>query len=177
MRELTNAILREMTRWPLLGAIGKPLPLCKPGYATGVNNWRDASLLCNRDQWSSLQLQVKNRISRTIREKAFSRSLEWNQIADQVRPIIGEFVEGIQIKIEAECDVRNIITASISWDLMMICMEIEYSNIMVPFFFVPNLKSIYQEGHFPCGWSGKKISEKWASLSDNPLPPGKILIY
>jgi hypothetical protein len=178
MREITETILREMSQWPLFEAIGHSISLGQTDYDIGAKNWRNALRLCQKIQWASLQLQVRNRIFQKIHEKNYYRRMEWNSIVGEINPRIDEIVKATVINMDRIDEKgRDVITESMSWDLMMICMEVEYSDVIAPFFFVPKLKFVYQGGHFPCGWSGKKISEKWASLSDKPLPPGKILIY
>jgi hypothetical protein len=45
-------------------------------------------------------------------------------------------------------------------DLMLICLETHYQDIVKPVFHTPYLDIWYAAGHFPCGWDGDEFPEQ-----------------
>jgi hypothetical protein len=61
----------------------------------------------------------------------------------------------------------------LSWDIMFICLEIEYSDIVKPFFYLPLLDPWYASGHLPCGWDGQEFPDDW----DGVIREGKLIVF
>ena len=62
-------------------------------------------------------------------------------VEEKVRPIAER--EGLSPQFEA----------SVKWDLLGYCKELEYGDTADAFFL--RLGDLYMSGHFPCGWNGK----------------------
>lgn len=135
--------------------------------------WQDAVESCASDTWSSVQLQVKNRIAREVRQKSYARSEEWNDIAAELRTGIADIVAASVEPLGKRLGLKPDLQGAVSWDLLMICMETEFSDVIPPMFFVPCLEPIYVAGHFPCGWDGPKLNEGWGG----DLPPSRLIVF
>ena len=60
--------------------------------------------------------------------------------------------------------LNDIFVDCVQWDLLGALMEASYEDCHPPQFF-SKLLSVYEEGHFPCGW----IEDEW--------PKGKLVIF
>ena len=169
MNQRTLQMLQKLGSIPWFASVGQPTTDC---YLT-VLTWQDAVDSCASDIWSSVQLQVKNRIAREVRQKHYDRSEEWNEIAAELRSgiaaIVANSVEPLAKKLRLKPDFQG----AVSWDILMICMETEFSDVTPPMFFVPRLEPIYTAGHFPCGWDGPKVNEGW----EGALPLSRLMVF
>lgn len=108
---------------------------------------------------------ANNALADQVRKISWERSAEWNILAAESVPIIrakiGELLIDKQI---LEKFHKNIIDA-MSWDIMAICFEDEYKDIVKPIFNIPVLEPWYVAGHFPCGWDGDEFPSNWMGES------------
>jgi hypothetical protein len=129
-----------------------------------VGSWPEAIEHCRSPEWEDLCLEAKNQYCERIAERSPERWSHWNEIAAEVRAIAIPFVER---KIEStvrDNDLPEIFGVQVCADVLMLCMEAEYADIVAPGFFAANAYW-YVNGHFPCGWSGG-------------FPPmGRLVIY
>lgn len=157
----------ECLQW--FGNVGQPID----GAGLAVHTWRQAVDSSASDVWSSVQLQVKNRIARDVRQRSHDRAQEWNGIAAELRGsiagVVARSVEPVAVTFKLEPDFRS----AVSWDMLLICMETEFSDLVPPMFFVPRLLPVYTAGHFPCGWEGPKLNEGW----EGELPHSRLIVY
>lgn len=157
----------ECLQW--FGNVGQPTD----GAGLAVQTWRQAVDSSASDVWSSVQLQVKNRIARDVRQRSYDRAQEWNGIAAELRGsiagVVARSVEPVAVTFKLEPDFRS----AVSWDMLLICMETEFSDLVPPMFFVPRLLPVYTAGHFPCGWEGPKLNEGW----EGELPNSRLIVY
>jgi hypothetical protein len=108
-----------------------------------------------------------------VRQRSHDRAQEWNGIAAELRRLIAgvvaRSVEPVAATFKLELDFRS----AVSWDMLLICMETEFSDLVPPMFFVPRLLPVYTAGHFPCGWEGPKLNEGW----EGELPNSRLIVY
>lgn len=157
----------ESAQW--FANIGRP-PI---GNHRTVQSWEQALGSCTADVWSSVQLQVKNRIARDVRQKNYDRSDEWNGIAAELRKAIATVVANSVEPVAKKFQLKSDFQGAVSWDMLMICLETEFSDVISPIFFVSRLLPIYEAGHFPCGWEGPKLNEGW----DGELLDWRLIVY
>lgn len=123
-----------------------------------VHSWKEAIKYCKSRYCANVQMEGTNLLHETLwhlhlRCKMTERYMIWNTLVDvvkdQIRPII-ELKTRDVIKLyrlpKAFCD-------TVDWDIMAICMELEYADSVPPRFFAERAKW-YLAGHFPCGWEG-----------------------
>ncbi len=169
MNARTLQMLQKLSSMPWFTNVGQPTA---DGYLT-VSTWQNAVESCASDIWSSVQLQVKNRIAREVRQKNYDRSEEWNEIAAELRSGIADIVATSVEPLAKRLRLKPDLQGAVSWDVLMICMETEFSDVIPPMFFVPRLEPIYAAGHFPCGWDGPKVNEGW----EGDLPPSRLIVF
>lgn len=169
MNARTQQMMQTLESFRWFSDAGQPLS----GDQRSVHAWTQAVDSCAGDVWSSVQLQVKNRIARDVRQRNYGRAEEWNGIASELRKtiaiLVAKVVEPVAVKWKLKPDFRG----AVSWDMLMICMETEYLDLVSPLFFVPRLLPVYAAGHFPCGWEGPKLLENW----EGELPKCRLIVY
>lgn len=142
------------------------------GHLT-VQTWSQAVRSCASEVWSSVQLQVGNRFGREVRQRSYDRSEEWNGIVAELREAIATVTSNSIDPVAKKFDLNPDFQDAVSWDMLMICMETEFSDLLPPMFFVPRLEPIYAAGHFPCGWEGPKINEGL----EGELPNWRLVVF
>lgn len=169
MNQRTAEKLSELKSFPWFVNVGK----AAGGDYLAVRNWNEAVELSAAEVWSSVQHQVKNRIADEVTQRNYKRSEEWNGIAAELRreiaAIVATSVEPLEKKLHLKPDFRG----AVFWDMLGICIETEFSDLLPPMFFVPRLQPIYAAGHFPCGWEGPKLKEGW----QGELPNSRLIVY
>ena len=138
-----------------------------------VQSWQEAVAFGAAEIWSSVQLQVSNRFTREVRQKSYERSEEWNEIAAELRKGIAAIVANSIQPVAKKFRLKQDFQRAVSWDMLMICLETEFSDLLPPMFSVPRLQPIYAAGHFPCGWEGPKLDEGWKG----DLPNWRLMVY
>jgi hypothetical protein len=157
----------EALQW--FANVGQPMA----GDCRAVQTWTQAVESCTGEVWSAVQLQVKNRFAREVREKSYVRSEEWNGIAAELRKLIAIVATNSIAPIVKRFNLNPNFQGCVSWDMLMICLETEFSELVPPSFFVPRLLPVYETGHFPCGWEGPKLLEGW----EGELPSWRLIVY
>lgn len=163
MNQRTATKLSDLKSFPWFASAGRATG---SDYLT-ASNWTEAVELSAGEVWSSVQLQIKNRIAGDVRKRDYKRSEEWNAIAAELRSEVAVIAATAVTPIEKAFRLKADFRGAVSWDMLMICLETEFSDLMSPMFFVPRLQPVYAAGHFPCGWEGAKLNEDWAGAPPN----------
>jgi hypothetical protein len=127
---------------------------------------------CMSESWAALQLQAANRLRREARSRNYDRIIKHNQIVDDLKAN-SVFRKIIDMVPHVDSKTGNVLRSSCEWDILSICLEVEYGDLVPPLVFVPYLLPVYKAGHFPCGWSGPKLETGW----DGSLPEFDLYIY
>ena len=133
---------------------------------------------CSKPKWSNFTLHARNAIQRGITKQypkpgMWERFQDWNPLAQELRPLIHSFVKNLLVQIPLPDKPKVEIEGSVSWDIMLICFECEFSDVVKPIFFTDHLDPWYAAGHFPCGWDGKIFPSNWAGV----IPEGKLKVF
>ena len=102
-----------------------------------------------------------------------STSAEIEPTPDEHQFSIDDYVDSMLLKSSLNEVERKSVKAKISWDLMFICFEEEYRDLVVPLFYIPYLDVWYNAGHFPCGIVGKKLPDDW----DGRITDGQLIVF
>ena len=169
MTQETIDRLELVLTYPFLESCGKQM------YAniTPLKNWVVAATECGSRRWSNCQLIARNSLCRIVEERASERAKLWNSTVTQLRPRIVDFTDSLTSISELPVTLRRAVSGSISWDILFICMEFEYRDVVEPIFFIPYIEPWYKEGHFPCGWDGPEFPEVW----DGVVREGRLMVY
>ena len=169
------AKFEQFTNYDLFAHVGEPLP---PDVE--AEDHRETAILhCISRKWENCRLQARNALQRKIERKYqedlkfWERAEEWNPICQKLRPRIKEFTASLQSKptpLSAEIDrIKN----DLEWDILLICLEYEFQDIVAPFFYLPLIDRWYRCGHLPCGWTGPPFPIVW----DGSTFKGKLIVY
>jgi hypothetical protein len=160
--------LESIFDYPLFQEVGKPLP----ASVTSVNNWLAAAKICRSHKWETCQLMARNTLQR-FTENNWNRSQEWNPITDELRPLILSFVDKLLPKFPLQGKALKNVKDALSWDIMFICLEHEYRDLVEPLFYIPVVEPWYATGHFPCGWDGDEFPDAW----DGIIRGGQLMVF
>ena len=190
MKPRVKQKLDQIFSYPFFESVGKPLP----PTVSSVKTWAQAAKSCGFLKWGNNQLMARNALQGQIESRYpedrvnhffWHRFQEWNPIVQEVRPVIHAFTDDLLTKIPIKDKGLKNIRNSVSWDMMFICLEIEYSDIVNPIFSLPYLDPWYASGHFPCGWDGDQFAhdfetgnetiffDGWSDLSRH----GKLIVF
>src|SRR5262249_3896794 len=135
MRSVTQSLLVELQKAPLLGQIGQSHTLPHPS----VGSWREALELCHSETWDALQLMTKNRDADVVNRLNWDRCQGWNAVCADLRIGIDET---IQASLHRVCETHKVTTnlqGTMSWDMLGILLEREFDDVTPPVFYIPVL--------------------------------------
>ena len=138
-----------------------------------VFSWREALDGLRSRKWESFQLQMKNVLVEQVNRANYERFTEWNHNVGQINKALEGVLAGpIQEYVEKN-DLGVAITDDLRWNLLHICCESEYDDVVKPLYFLDNVWPWYQSGHFPCGWDGVELTEHF----DGENLVGRLIIF
>jgi hypothetical protein len=167
--EAAKAKLEEITSYPLLKFVGTPLS----GDVKTVPTWETAARECKSDNWQRCCIMGRNVLQRLTEQRAWDRSDRWDEYVEAIRPRIVSCVEDLRSVVTAPVSIFEKVRHNIAWNLLFICLEAEYSDVVEPIFFIPYVDKWYQCGHFPCGWNGLPFPDGW----DGIIRGGNVIVF
>jgi hypothetical protein len=178
MKPGVKSKLESVFAYPFFQSVGKPLP----ASVTKIDNWPAAAKMCRSQKWATCKLMARNALQRriearypedTVNHQFWHRMQEWNRISDELRPLILSFVDTLLPNIPVSEKGHKNIRAALSWEIMFICFEEEYRDVIEPLFYIPFVEPWYAAGHFPCGWDGDEFPDAW----DGVIAGGQLMVY
>ena len=170
MRHQTSQKLREIMGYRMFQAVGQPIA---GEEVIPLKSWAEAAKHCgSKAVWERCQLMTRNALSRMARQRNWEHASHWNEIVEEIKTTTHPWLTTVCPPLESE-EATVAIRNSVAWDTLMICMEVEFSDILPPLFYVPHLDPWYQRGHFPCGWEGAKFPDGWNGV----MPQGKLVVF
>jgi hypothetical protein len=142
-----------------------------------LNSKQEAFRSFLSEGWSNFRLMLKNRNAVVVNRSDYARFLEWNKIANLVREEFKNVAVTNVKRALVMSELHHSALSRIAWDVLNTALEIEYADLLTLRFYHDSMWPFYEQGHLPCGWEGPSIDESWASVSDAPLPGGKLLVY
>ena len=178
MTPVVKAKLDSILKYPFFSSVEQPLP----STVSRVGTWSQAARTCGFLTWENSTLQARNALQGRIQARYpedrvkhyfWHRMEEWNPLGEELKPILIPFVEGLVSKLSLSDKDRKTVRNNINWDLLFICLESHYQDIVKPVFFIPCLDPWYSAGHFPCGWDGDEFPEQW----DGEIRGGQLIVF
>lgn len=169
MKTRVQSKLNSIIGYPLFQRVGNPLP----PTVMSVENWQAAMNARTARKWENCSLMARNVLQRLTEVRAWQRSEEWNPLAEELRPLVISFVDAFLPKVSLPANFAQKVKHRLCWDIMGICFETEYEDVLEPFFNVPYLDPWYACGHFPCGWDGDEFPEGW----DGVIRNGRLIVF
>ena len=113
--------------------------------------------------WEDATLEAHNELNIFMRQKHPGKSSDWNSVAQEAMEFLQEKVDPSLIQAAEKHGLGKEFLDAAHWNLQGAILEQHYKKYRPPLFFLKML-TVYEQGHFPCGWSGK-----W--------PSGKLMVH
>lgn len=121
-----------------------------------VPNWERALAGCSSDIWSNVQLEARNQLTIWLHNNDNENYQNWNRFArDRNIAVLDPLMETQIRPFQCEHGLPKSFADSVQWDLLGVLMEDIYSDSGHIVFFCHELLTVYEAGHFPCGWTGE----------------------
>lgn len=169
MKESVRIKLESVLKYPFFRDNGKALP----PSVLAVTGWKRAVASHDSRKWSDACLAARNVLFDFVQVHAWARGQEWGPLANELRPIIVSFVDDLLKRTQIPAELTKHVHSRLSWDIMLICFEEEYKDVIAPFFYIPLLDPWYSSGHLPCGWTGYEFPERW----DGVIRGGQLMVF
>jgi hypothetical protein len=156
----TVAVLKQLDETEWFSYVGVKGDITEPRI---LSSWQEAVDHCSSTYWESICLEAANQYCESIVRVSKERFRLWNEVVLDVKKTVVPFVSRKLGPLLRVNDLPSAFEATVRWDMIHICMETEYADIVAPGFYACQCHW-YTEGHFPCGWEGR-------------FPAGRLIIY
>jgi hypothetical protein len=119
-----------------------------------LTSWQQAIACCGSAETKNLWLEAANQYHMRILERSKERYRQWNDVANEMRPIVNAFVNRKIATVVRENLLDKVFENHVRWEMMHLCIESEFADVYPPGFFASHAYW-YIRGHFPCGWRGQ----------------------
>lgn len=120
-----------------------------------VNSWKEAQKLYRHRDWEKIQMLGQNSITGYLYDhypQAYDK--DWNPLVTQAREFISSMVTPKAQEFMERNSLCEVFVHSVQWDVLHIIMEDAFREADLPVRFFSELLTLYEKGHFPCGWAG-----------------------
>jgi hypothetical protein len=169
MRAGTRNRMEEFHSFPWFQNVGRP----KSADVLAAQSWDEATKYCSAGEWESVQLQVNNQLATRVNRTDYPRFQNWNPTVANINAKLESLVNERVAPVALRNNLPMRFQQAVAWDLMEICLETEFQDICEPIFFINRVLPWYKKGHFPCGWDGPLLEEKW----DGVFPNGLLIVF
>ena len=119
-----------------------------------ISSWQEAVKYCRSRYSSNVQMEGKNLLTERLCFDFPDRYHKlWNETVAAVKLIIQPMIDRKTNELKTQLKLPKAFRDAIDWDVLCICMELEYSDLIPPRYFAERARW-YLAGHFPCGWEG-----------------------
>ncbi len=170
MNRKTRDILSELESYLWFSNVGNRSEV---GDVTFVDSWGAAVASCASRKWEDFQQDIHNYYIRKVGAHIHEGAERWNAVLSEVESRLAVHAFPVVEKMASNLELPQVFVDSVRWDVLGICMEVEFSDITPPFFFAAIVRECYRSGHFPCGWDGPDLPDGWCGN----LSLGKLIVY
>jgi hypothetical protein len=120
-----------------------------------VGDWPEAVVTCGQLEWENAQLEAKNQLTFWLHHHAHAEYQEWNRRVNDFKAAVIEPVvrDGLGPVVHRRGLSEGVIQC-VRLDLLGVLMEAAYLHTGHHCLFFHELLTVYEAGHFPCGWRG-----------------------
>ena len=130
-----------------------------------VATWPDALESSADAVWEDTQLEAQNQLTEWLHRHDHENYQHWNNlVAEHKASVLERLAREKWIPYVESHRLDIVVVHSIQWDALGALMENSYLSSNHRCFFFLELLSVYEAGHFPCGWRGE-----W--------PEGNLVVY
>lgn len=157
--KISNLATGRLLKIKWLSAVGNHISMLNVMFAKSLN---EAENYLSASEWENATLEGANEISAFLANKHPTSFQEWNEVAKEAKLF---FLNEIKPKVIHLNGFNNtLLLQCFEWDVIHYLIEDFYSEKLKSPLFFHSLISIYESGHFPCGWFGN-----W--------PKGQLVMY
>lgn len=108
-------------------------------------------------RWENKTLDEQGDITVYLQKNFKEQFKNWNLYAEEAREFIDKFLMKMWKELQCKNGLSDDFISSVRWDTIHFIIVSRFSEEVngIPTFFL-KLFEVYQSGHVPCGWSGKK---------------------
>jgi hypothetical protein len=130
-----------------------------------ITGWAQAIKSCKKGAWENVELEAQNQLTLWLHLNDRPNYQRWNEIVvAQKNAVVNPLTEKVLAPFRAKHNLDMAFVHCVQWDILGVLMENSYLGSGHASFFFLELLTIYEAGHFPCGWKGD-----W--------PKGTLLVY
>jgi hypothetical protein len=146
--------------------VGEPLTLDLTMPVERVANWKDAAKAISEPAWENGQLEAANQLTAWLSDNAQKAyDTKWNRlVGEQTTKVLAPAMKKSLRPFAEKNHLPRKVLESVGWDVVHALMENAFLATGHRCFFFLELLTVYEAGHFPCGWRGE-----W--------PNGKLLVF
>lgn len=119
-----------------------------------VKSWDDATRLCQSMQWAHARLESLNQLRVWLHENDKANFQKWNEVVAKHQnttiAVLAPTIKQLQIRQSLDTAVVD----NVLGDILQALLENSYLSSGHSEFFSLELLTVYEAGHFPCGWLG-----------------------
>lgn len=135
---------------------GKPFDFDLSMKINSVNSWEEATSRFKDLSWENTTLEAQNQLTLWLHLNAKENYRDWNKIIIEHKTnTLNSLIEQKIIPFQQTHNLDVTFVNCVRWDILGALMENSYLKSGHKAFFFLELFSIYEAGHFPCGWSGE----------------------
>lgn len=160
----TNLAARIRTA-PWFARCGEPFSSAVSVPVETVGSWAAALAACAAPARETAQLEAGNQLSAWLSRHARDRYREWNDLIRRHQAeVVTPLTERVLRPVAEARGLDPVFVGAVEWDILHALMENSYLDTGHRAFFFLELLTVYEAGHYPCGWSGD-----W--------PEGRLLVF
>jgi hypothetical protein len=148
VNEGTKGFLSELEELDWFSCVGMPID---DETIIPVSDWPSAIAACTRPDSERASLEARNRLTRRLAVNWKPEYQRWNLLVREVKSVLLPIIDCKIVATVTLNRLPNDFQSCVAWDLLNVCMELEYEGMVAPRYFSV-LASWYLKGHFPCGW-------------------------
>lgn len=118
-----------------------------------VRTWKEALAWSAEGKWSEVRLEWANELGEILQTRAKDRYRKWNVIVLAAKPIVEKLARQKCSRVVDEQHLPKTFEDDVRWDILHCVVEAEYSDVVEAGRYA-QLATIYENGHWPCGWQG-----------------------
>lgn len=154
MHPKTAEFLTELGKIKWFSSVGEKIESPMLENTVFISTWDEALEYSTSEAYQDVLIETGNELTIFLHGNHMEKYRLWNIKVEEIKPRTERLVKE-KIK-EAEKENRipkNFPNASLRWDILHICMSLEYSDYILTEYY-KKLIYCYLNGHFPCGWVG-----------------------
>jgi len=120
---------------------------------TWIKDWQTATKYFSDPEWQNTTLEARNMLTVHLSKKHAKEYQDWNKLVRDAKIKLQDIFTAIEI-FQQKQGLNKKFSDCARWDLLAAVMESTYKSCHPPVFFL-KLLTIYENGHYPCGWQGE----------------------